>query len=58
MKINETIKHLQSSIKVRSNLISQEEKERNTMKKIEIAIRAIELITCCFIVAGVIRHWS
>ena len=32
MKINETIKHLQSSIKVRSNLISQEEKERNTLK--------------------------
>jgi len=34
MKINETIKHLQSSIKVRSNLISQEEKERNTLKTI------------------------
>lgn len=32
MKINETIKHLQSSIKVRSNLISKEEKERNTLK--------------------------
>lgn len=32
MGINETIKHLQSSIKLRSTLISQEEKERNTLK--------------------------
>lgn len=32
MSINETIKHLQSSIKLRSNRISQEEKERNTLK--------------------------
>ena len=32
MNFDETIKHLQSSIKLRSTLISQEEKERNTLK--------------------------
>ena len=30
----------------------------NKLKLLRLAVRTVELITCGFIIAGVIRHWG